>query len=309
MAPARSSAHRSATSDTTTMIDASRRGSVHTVQGFCVSMLPQALQMTTLSSAVCIAAASGAISGSRFLMRWSAARRAERGPSPGRRASSWIRRSISGPAMTLGMPLLHVFDRRRAAQSLDELVEAEQRALVLQAWAHLGHRLLEERDEPVLVDHTLLHQEAAGQHVTREEAGDRRRQRFDIDFLVHGLLHSGGCAGTGACQNNFKPGGNGSPPVRLFILSCMTSSALRRASPWAARTRSSTISFSSAFNSEASIDTPFMSPLALSLTLTRPPPAMPSTSIWSSSFCISCIFVCSWATCFIRPMKSAMGPS
>ena len=35
---------------------------------------------------------------SRFLMRSSAARRAERGPSPGRRASSWIRRSISGPA-------------------------------------------------------------------------------------------------------------------------------------------------------------------------------------------------------------------
>ena len=35
---------------------------------------------------------------SRFLMRCSAARRAERGPSPGRRARSWIRRSISGPA-------------------------------------------------------------------------------------------------------------------------------------------------------------------------------------------------------------------
>ena len=47
-------------------------------------------------------AASGAISGSRFLIRCSAARRAERGPSPGRRASSWIRRSISGPA-TAGM--------------------------------------------------------------------------------------------------------------------------------------------------------------------------------------------------------------
>src|SRR4051812_48014777 len=154
MAPARSSAHRSATSDTTTMIDASRRGSTHTVQGFCVSMLPHTPQMTTLSSAVCMAVASGAISGSRFLMRWSAARRAERGPSPGRRASSWIRRSISGPAMALGMgqvaaALLHVFAGRRVAQALDELVEPEQRALVFQARAHLGHRLLEKGNEPV----------------------------------------------------------------------------------------------------------------------------------------------------------------
>ena len=40
----------------------------------------------------------GAIKSSRFLMRWSAARRAERGPRPGSRASSWISRSISGPA-------------------------------------------------------------------------------------------------------------------------------------------------------------------------------------------------------------------
>ena len=45
-----------------------------------------------------LAEASGVISASRFLIRCSAARRAERGPSPGRRASSWIRRSISGPA-------------------------------------------------------------------------------------------------------------------------------------------------------------------------------------------------------------------
>jgi hypothetical protein len=33
-----------------------------------------------------------------LLDQCSAARRAERGPSPGRRARSWIRRSISGPA-------------------------------------------------------------------------------------------------------------------------------------------------------------------------------------------------------------------
>ena len=77
--------------------------SVQTVQGFCVSILPQVLQMTIFSIAVCSAAASGAISNSRFLMRCSAARRAERGPRPGSRARSWIRRSISGPATAVGI--------------------------------------------------------------------------------------------------------------------------------------------------------------------------------------------------------------
>src|SRR5712664_3172343 len=80
------------------MIEGSRRGSVHTVQGFWVSILPQVLQTWILSIATCSAAESGVISASRFLIRCSAARRAERGPSPGSRASSWIRRSISGPA-------------------------------------------------------------------------------------------------------------------------------------------------------------------------------------------------------------------
>src|SRR5258708_3090556 len=80
------------------MIEGSRRGSVHTVQGFWVSMLPQVLQTSILSIATCSAAESGVISASRFLIRCKAARRAERGPSPGSRANSWIRRSISGPA-------------------------------------------------------------------------------------------------------------------------------------------------------------------------------------------------------------------
>ena len=43
--------------------------------------------------------------------------------------------------------------------------------------------------------------------------------------------------------------------------------------------RSSRISFSSGLTSEASICTPFISPLAVSVTVTRPPPAVPSTSI------------------------------
>src|SRR3981081_3648953 len=85
------------------MIAGSRRGSVHTVQGFWVSILPQVLQTWILSIATCSAADSGVISASRFLIRCSAARRAERGPSPGSRAKSWIRRSISGPATAEGM--------------------------------------------------------------------------------------------------------------------------------------------------------------------------------------------------------------
>src|ERR1700716_1886563 len=80
------------------MIAGSRRRSVQTVQGFWVSILPQVLQTSILSIATCSAPASGVIKASRFLIRCSAARRAERGPSPGSRANNWIRRSISGPA-------------------------------------------------------------------------------------------------------------------------------------------------------------------------------------------------------------------
>src|SRR3984893_16835528 len=80
------------------MIAGSRRGSVHTVHGFWVSILPQVLQTWIFSIATCSAPASGVISASRFLIKCSAARRAERGPRPGSRANSWIRRSISGPA-------------------------------------------------------------------------------------------------------------------------------------------------------------------------------------------------------------------
>ena len=50
------------------------------------------------SCATRIASASGPSNCSRLRMRCSAARRAERGPRPGRRASNWISRSISGPA-------------------------------------------------------------------------------------------------------------------------------------------------------------------------------------------------------------------
>ena len=64
------------------MMAGSRRASVQTVQGFWLSILPHTRQTSIFSSAVCIAAASGAMICSRFLMRKSAARRAERGPKP-----------------------------------------------------------------------------------------------------------------------------------------------------------------------------------------------------------------------------------
>ena len=85
----------------------SRRGSVHSVQGSTVSTLPHAVQIVTFSCASAMALASGASRRSRFLIRNRAARRAERGPSPGSFASSWISLSISGPVVRL--------DIRRAA--------------------------------------------------------------------------------------------------------------------------------------------------------------------------------------------------
>src|SRR3974390_636787 len=112
------------------MIEGSRRGSVHTVQGFWVSMLPQVLQTWILSIATCSAADSGVISASRFLIRCSAARRAERGPSPGSRANSWIRRSISGPATAVAIS--------GEAQSRRQTEAAGQR---LHLFGHRGFRL------------------------------------------------------------------------------------------------------------------------------------------------------------------------
>ncbi len=67
------------------------------VQGFSVSTLPQTRQTETAAAVSASALASGSISASFFLMSASAARRAERGPSPGSRARSWISRSISPP--------------------------------------------------------------------------------------------------------------------------------------------------------------------------------------------------------------------
>src|SRR5262244_3326593 len=298
------------------MMAGSRRVSVQTVQGFWVSILPQTRQISIFSSAVCIAVASGAMICSRFLIRNSAARRAERGPSPGRRASKAIRRSISGPAAAVGMSdggcdgLLHGGRRRRRAQRRNQLTQAEQGALVFDAGSHFRHRGLEIGREAIFFDHAFLHQKTAGQHVTRQKSRDRGRQGLHIDVFFHGRPPSDAVPpdppAVGRIQNNFIPGGSGRPPATLCIFSCSSVSALRRASAWAATMRSSRISFSDGCRSVSSILRPFISPLPESLTTTRPPPDVPSTSIWSSSACIASILDLSSAACFISPRKSAI---
>src|SRR5262249_23727300 len=228
---------------------------------------------------------------SRFLMRNSAARRAERGPRPGRRASRAIRRSISGPAAAaVGMSegscdgLLHGGRRRLRAQRRNQLTQAEQGALIFDARSHFRHRGLEIGREAIFLDHSFLHQETAGQDVTRKKSRDRGRQSLHIDVFFHGQPPSDAVPpdlpAVRRIQNSFIPGGSGRSPATLFILSCSSVSALRRASAWAATMRSSTISFSDGCMSVSSILTPFISPLPESLTVTRPPPDVPSTSIW-----------------------------
>ena len=92
----RSSAQRSPTSSTTQMTAGSRRGSRQMAQGSSVSRLPQiGAGAGSLAAASASAVASGCIRVSRFFSRCSAARRAERGPRPGSRPSSWISRSMS----------------------------------------------------------------------------------------------------------------------------------------------------------------------------------------------------------------------
>src|SRR5262245_6418423 len=82
--------------------------------------------------------------------------------------------------------LLQVLAARCGAQPVEQSIQGEQRALILDARAHLGDRRLEIRDEALAVDEPLLHEETAGQHVTGQKTGDRRRKRLGIDILAHG---------------------------------------------------------------------------------------------------------------------------
>jgi hypothetical protein len=74
-----------------------------TEHGSRVSTFPHVEQTVTAAAVSASALASGCISASRFLIKWSAARRAERGPNPGNFASSWISRSISAPTIDCGI--------------------------------------------------------------------------------------------------------------------------------------------------------------------------------------------------------------
>src|SRR3954468_11179061 len=192
MACARSKAHRSATSATTTMIAGSRLRSVHTVQGFCVSILPQALQTSILSIATCSALDSGVISASRFLIRCSAARRAERGPRPGSRASNWIRRSISGPATAV--------DISGEAQPRRQLQPAGQRLhLLLHRQFRLAARVIMRGDQQVFEDFALVYLDQRGIdldrlhfHLRGHAYGDQAAARYALDLdavelFLHGL--------------------------------------------------------------------------------------------------------------------------
>src|ERR1700721_1640255 len=189
---ARSSAQRSATSATTTMMVGSRRGSVHTVQGFWVSILPQILQTWILSIATCSAAESGVINASRFLIRCSAARRAERGPSPGSRARSWIRRSISGPATAEGIS--GEAQPRRQAQSAGQRLH-----LFLHRGLCLAPRVVMRGHQQVVEDLALirLHQRRVDLdgldfhlrgHAYADEASTGEALDFDMaEFFLHRL--------------------------------------------------------------------------------------------------------------------------
>ena len=64
-----------------------------------VSTLPQTEQVDRVSATACSAASNGSSAASRFFIRCSTARRAERGPRPGSRASAWVSASIWCDAM------------------------------------------------------------------------------------------------------------------------------------------------------------------------------------------------------------------
>src|SRR5450432_544682 len=96
------------------------------------------------------------------------------------------------------------------------------------------------------------------------------------------------------------PGGNGMPAVSLPIFSWLTSSARRTPSLKAAATRSSSMSLSSP-SRLGSMAMRLTSCLQVIVTLTRPAPDWPSTSIVASSSCAFFRLSCIACACFIKP--------
>src|SRR5258706_6393588 len=99
-----------------------RSGSRHSAQGSVVSRLPQLEHCLRAAAALARASASGSSRVSRFFSSANAARRAERGPSPGSLASNWMRRSISCPA---GEPATNasIRIRRARAEALQQILD------------------------------------------------------------------------------------------------------------------------------------------------------------------------------------------
>ena len=103
------------------------------------------------------------------------------------------------------------------------------------------------------------------------------------------------------------PGGSGRPPVKADIFSRIACSCLLLASLKAARSRSSSISVSSALTAAGSILNLRASPLPFKVTSTMPPLAAPVISSCASCSCRSAMRPWSSWACFIIFPRFVMG--
>src|SRR6266481_3693152 len=150
--------------------------------------------MISLTCGSC-ARATSVIKASRFLIRCSAARRAERGPSPGSRANSWIRRSISGPATAEAISA--ETKSRRQSQAAGQRLH-----LFLHRRFRLAPRVIMRGHQQILQDLALvgLHQRRIdlhrldfhlGRHAHGDEPAAGNALDLDIAELFLHRLHLG----------------------------------------------------------------------------------------------------------------------
>src|SRR2546425_2679406 len=116
------------------------------------------------------------------------------------------------------------------------------------------------------------------------------------------MSRASGRASADAIPYAYVRPGMSRPPVRPPRRCAASSLLLRVASAIAARTRSCSISTSSAFTTPGSIRTLFTSWAPVITTATAPPPAVPSTVATASSACACCMRACiSRASRWISP--------
>src|SRR6201996_4121565 len=150
-------------------------------------------------------------------------------------------------------------------------------------------------------DHTANRQAGATLESVTPGCRAALQEASAIDRPLPAATYPAGCLIDENDQNgSLNPGGSGRPEVIPPIFSCAVASALRTASLNAAATRSSSMSLSQA-SRLASIDTRRTSFLQVIVTLTRPAPDCPSTSISASCSCIFFMFSCICWACFISP--------